>query len=188
MCEGCGIVVGGARCSHRTHGDAVYGGAEDFRADEPVRLVRGLVERVLLDHDSEGVGKVLVQRAGLTVIPESRGELRETVRKLMGDHIDGRGEAREDTSIGVAVNHLTAVPERVLEGLAVVHGGVETHSLAIDGGSPKDVGEKIVRRTAAVVGLVDLDIRTARLVLAEHEFAGQTESVVSGVDVATFPR
>ena len=88
----------------------------------------------------------------------------------------------------MAVDHLTAVPERVLEGLAVVHGGVETHSPAIDGGSPKDIGEKIVRRTAAVVGLVDLDIRTAGLVLAEHEFAGQTESVVSGVDVATFPR
>jgi hypothetical protein len=33
----------------------------------------------------------------------------------------------------------------------------------------------------AVPAVVDLDIRTARLVLAEHEFAGQTEGVVSAL-------
>src|SRR6185436_3625272 len=113
----------------------------------------------------------------------SRGELGDPVRQLMGDHVDGCGEAPEDTAVGVAVNHLTAVPERVLEGLAVVHGGVETHAPAIDGCTPKDVGEKIVRRAAPVVGLGDLDVRTAGLVLAHDEPARQTEGVLSVVDV-----
>ena len=48
--------------------------------------------------------------------------------------------------------------------------------------------EKIVRRAAPVVGLGDLDVRAAGLVLAHGELARQTEGVLSVVDVATFPR
>src|SRR4029079_1126690 len=183
-----GFVVGGARRSERTNGYAIDGGTEDFCADEPVRTVRGLAEPPLLDHGPERVGKMLVERTCLAVIAESRGELRDAVRKLMGDDIDRCGEANEDASIGVTVDHLTTVPERVFEIRSVVHGGIETHSATVDGGTTEDLREKIVRRAAPVVGLVDLDIRAARFVLAHHELSGQTEGVVSGVDVATFPR
>ena len=48
---------------------------------------------------------------GLTVIAEGRGVLRDAVRQLMGNHIEGCSEAREDSSVGVAVNHLPTVPE-----------------------------------------------------------------------------
>jgi hypothetical protein len=148
-------------------------------------LVRGLAEQPLLDHDPERVREMLVQRARLTVIAESRRELRDAVRQLMGNDIDGGREAGEDASIGVAVNHLPAVPERVLEGRAVVHGRVETQPLAVDGRTPKDLREKIVRRTAAAVSLVDFDVRPARLVLAHDELPGKAGGVLSGVDVAS---
>ena len=69
-------------------GGAVNGLRKDAGADEPVGFARGLAEPVLLDHDPERVGDVLIECARLTGVAESRGVLGDTVRQLVTDHIE----------------------------------------------------------------------------------------------------
>ena len=85
---------------------------------------------------------MLIERTRLTGVAEGGGELRHTVRQLVPDHVERSGEAIEDAPVAVAVDHLPAVPQGVLEGRAVVHGRVETHALAVDGWTPKTCAKK----------------------------------------------
>ena len=81
-------------------------------ADQPVCILRSLLLNALLDHDTEDIGDVLVQGAGLAAIDEWTRVLRDTVRHLMAYYVDAAGEIVEEVS-AVSVNHLTdlAIPD-----------------------------------------------------------------------------
>ena len=118
------VVVSGAGRFHGADGDAVHARRQQSLADEPARLRRALFERVLPDQNAEDVGEVLVERARLATVDERRGALRHAVGQLVGDDVDAFGEALEQLSVAVAVNHLPPVPLRVVEVRAVVHARV----------------------------------------------------------------
>lgn len=182
------VVVRGPGKGQRADSLSVEVGTEDFCADEPVRLVRGLAQRVLPDHDAERVGDVLIERTGLTGIAEGGGVLRHAVRQLVADHIHRSGEAVEDAAVAVAVHHLTAVPHGVVEAGAIVNGGVETEAVAVDGAETEDALEEVVRRAAAVEGFVDFDVRTAGVALGHDEGARQLVLLLRVVDTPVLLR
>src|SRR5207237_3713473 len=64
------IVVGGAGLLHGAQRLALHAGREQSGTDQPIRLLRGLAERVLLHQRAEHVGHALVARAGLPLILE----------------------------------------------------------------------------------------------------------------------
>jgi hypothetical protein len=74
----------------------------------------------------------VVQCSRLALVFESGLELGDAVRQLAPDHVEAAREAPEDHSVAVAEHHLPAVPERVVEELAVMNRGVEPHALVVD--------------------------------------------------------
>src|ERR1019366_3999347 len=110
---------------------------------QPVRLWRRDTQNVLLDHDAEGIGDVLVESTALVVILESRRILRDTVRQLVPDNVESGREAVEKLP----------VPHGVVELLAVVDGGDEGHALAVDRVAKEDPGKEIEHGAGAGEGL-----------------------------------
>ena len=55
-----------------------------------------LTEGALLDEDAEDVGDVLVEGAGLVLVVQARGVLRDAVRQLVPDDVEAAGEPQED--------------------------------------------------------------------------------------------
>src|SRR5438067_660541 len=80
-----------------------------------------------------------VARARFVDVDEVRAVLRHAVRELVGDDIERFGEATEHPPVAVAVDHLPAVPLRVVEVRAVVHGRFEREAAAVDGVAAVDL-------------------------------------------------
>ncbi|MOA16882.1 hypothetical protein D3C78_1371150 [compost metagenome] len=59
------IVVGGTGCRHRTQALAVDAFRQQAFANQPVGLIRGLLEVELFDQRTEHVRQRLIQRTGL---------------------------------------------------------------------------------------------------------------------------
>ncbi len=132
---------------------------------------------------------MLVQRAGLVRIGQPGLVLCYSVGQFMADDVERHREAVEQLAVAVAVHHLPAVPECVLEPPAVVHGGVDAQSLAVDGVTLEDASEEVVRLPGAVKGLVDFDVAADdRRLLAQHQLPGKGLLVLRVEDVASFRR
>src|SRR5437660_220548 len=82
--------------------------------EQPVGFICRLVQLPLLDQAAEHVRYRLIERAGLSVVLEVRRRAGDAVRQLVADHVEAAGEAEEDLTVAVAVDHLTPVPERVV--------------------------------------------------------------------------
>ena len=134
-----------------------------------------LAERVLLDERPEDVGEVLVQGARLLAVHEPGRVLRHAVRELVADDLDRprEGAAGEELPAAVAVDHLDAVPERVVEADAVVDRGHELRALAVDAVAVEHLAVERPRVRGAVEGLVDRDVGDRPVVRAADEPARQ---------------
>ena len=59
--------------------------------------------------------------------------LRDAVRELMADHVIALREVDEDRIVAVAIEHLRAVPHRIVEPVAVMDGRHHRHAGIVDG-------------------------------------------------------
>jgi hypothetical protein len=115
--------------------------------------------RVLLHEDAEDIGEMFVQRARLILVDQRGGVLRDAVRQFVADDVERFGEAVEQLSVAVAVDHLLPVPQRVRVVHAVVNRGVERETASVDGAASVNLRVEIVRDPCAVVGLAGSYIR-----------------------------
>ena len=101
--------------------------------------------------------------------------LGDAVGELVADHVERVRERAlvEELAAAVAVDHLRAVPERVVVARAVVDRGDELEAVAVDAVAVIDVAVEVVRRAGAVVGLVDRDVVGRRVALGAGELARQ---------------
>lgn len=115
-------------------GEAALAGepADDVAANQPIRACRILLEPPLAKHGAEAVGQALVETAGLLVVFKLQRVLREAMRQLMADHIHSRSQVDEQLAIAIPVNHLQAVPHRIVVFVAIVHGGHQRHARSVD--------------------------------------------------------
>jgi hypothetical protein len=91
-------------------------GREYRLAHQPVRLVGGLPEAVLLHERAEHVRERLVQCPRLLAVAQAGGEVGDPVRELMGDHgeVAGHAARHEHAAAAVAVDHLCPGPGGVV--------------------------------------------------------------------------
>ncbi len=179
------VVEGGSRLKHGSQGAPLHERGEESLADEPAGLVAALAERILLDERAEDVGDRLGERSALALVLEPRRVLCDPVRELVADHGQRAREALEDLPVAIAEDHATAVPEGVVIAIAVVHDGVESHVVAVDGCAPEGVKEHPVRVSEAVVRLVDGGISARRVAFLPHDAARQRRGALGVVDGAT---
>ncbi|MEY9488681.1 hypothetical protein RKD26_004475 [Streptomyces calvus] len=152
-------------------------GASRPRADQPVGLRRRLAQRVLLDQRAEDVRHGLVERAGLAEVRQVRGVLRDAVRELVADDVDGDGEVEEDLAVPVAEDHLLAVPEGVVVLPVVVHRRDHRQAVAVDGVARVRLEEQLERGAQTGVGAVDGGVPAGRVALAADLLARQVGAV-----------
>jgi len=96
------VVGGGARARHVAERAAAEVGPRELGADEPVGLVGGLAELVLLDEHAEDVAEALVERAGLAPVLETALELGHAVEELVPDDVERARETQEQRAVTVA--------------------------------------------------------------------------------------
>ena len=149
------IGIGGARVGHVAQSPPLEIRPENAGADQPVGLIRGLVQGPLLYERAEHIRHGFVQRAGLILIAELGRKLRDAVRQLMGDDFDRAGEIAENLSVAIAVDHLLAVPKGIVVILAIMNGGQQCAAVAVDGFTSKNLIEELPRGACIVECLVD---------------------------------
>ena len=115
MCAGCGSLpstgsVRRARRLHRAQRLAVDRRREQPFADQPVCLLRCLLQDALLDERPEHVRHRLVERAGLEHVDEPCLVLGHAVGELVTDDVQRDREAVEHLAVAVAEHHLLACP------------------------------------------------------------------------------
>ena len=103
-------------------------GAEDTRADQPVRLCNSLLAPPLMKYRAEHVQDTHVESAGLVGVVQARGELGDTVGQLVADDVIRFGEVSEDLTVAVPVGHLGAIPEGVVVAHTVVNRRHQCHA------------------------------------------------------------
>ena len=165
----------------------MYTRRQQALADQPIGLRGCLPKRALFDERAEYVGDGFVQRAGLILVDEVGGVLRHAVRQLMTNDVDRDGETSEQLQrfIAIAVDHLLAVPERVVVVVLVVNGGIQAQSTPIHRVTRVDIVIEVVSRARAIIGFVHRDVGAGWVTLATHFAARQGGAVRSVVDDAT---
>lgn len=124
----------------------------------------------------------------MAVIIEVAGVLRDAVRQLVGDDIEGAGKADEDDAVAVAEDHLGAVPEGVVVVLTVVNVALQFHAVVVDGIAMEDLLIKVPGRPEVVVRLVDGLVGGRRAALGAGDLAGRRPGMASIVDGTAFLR
>ena len=107
--------------------------AHNVAADQPVGAARILVCLPLPEHRAEAVGHAFIEAAGIVGIIELQAVLRDAVRELMADHVIALREVDEDRIVAVAIDHLRAVPHRIVEPVAVMDRRHHRHAGIVDG-------------------------------------------------------
>ena len=97
--------------------------------------------------------------------------------ELVGDHVEALGEALEELPVAIPVDHLAAVPERVVVADPVVNRGHEGHAAIVDGVAAVGIVVEVPGGARAVVGLVDRHVLDGPLALAAHERSGELRAV-----------
>src|SRR5688500_20346270 len=85
-------------------------------------------------------------------------------------------------SVAVAVDHLPAVPVRVVEALTEVHGRLETQPAIVERTAIVIAAEVVIRASGELVRLVDRDIARAPAALGAHGAARQIATVLRVID------
>ena len=178
------VVVRGARVDHAAQRDAVDGGLPDAVADEPVALSGRQTLHAHLDHLTEHVGHVLVQRAGLAVVLEVRNELGHAVRDLVAANVEQHEGRERAAQARTTVGHLGAVPERVLVATAVVDRGDELHAVGIDAVAAVHFTIEFANRAGEVEREIDFLVAGRRIELEARLVAGMGLSRLGVVDLA----
>ena len=152
----------------------------DVLADQPIRRGRSLPGLPLAEHRPKAIRQAFVEAAGLVLIAQLQGVLGDTMGQLVANHIIAAGEIDEDVAVAIAVDHLAAVPERVIVIGAVVHRRQQRHARAIDRIAPE--GCRVERRDLPGGGerLLDRCIRRGSGV--GNRQAGQRLAVVQVID------
>ncbi|VVN43432.1 hypothetical protein PS682_05665 [Pseudomonas fluorescens] len=171
-----------ARGFHRAQGTAFDLLGEQPLADQPIGVLRALLQRVLLDQRTEYVRQRFVQRPGLVEVHQLGLVLGDTMGQLMPDHVKGHREAVEQLRVSIAKHHLGRVPEGIVVVLAKMHGRVQCHAGVVDGVAIKDLVKKIERGAQAVIGLVHCGITAGGLPFATDQRAWQAIGAVGAVD------
>jgi hypothetical protein len=153
-------------------------------ADQPVRLVGGLAEAVLLHEGPEHVRERLVQRPRLLAVAQIGGEVGDPVRELVGDYgaVARHAAGEEHAAAALAVDHLGAGPGGVVVLDPVVHRGDDLEPGAVDAVAVEDVPEDLVGLLRAHVRLVHRRVVRLGIALAANALAGAVE-VAAVVDV-----
>src|SRR6516162_9382936 len=95
--------------------------SHDPGANQPAFvLARRRLHDPLIECSTETVADALVQSTRLTFITQPARVLGNAVSKLVANHVRRLPKVDEDVLVAVAVDHLLAVPERVLEIPAIV--------------------------------------------------------------------
>ena len=89
--------------------------------------------------------------------------LGHAVREFMPDDVHGQREAIEEVSVAIAIDHLLAIPEGIVVGSLIVHGGIQRHAVAVQRVAFVHAPEEVVRQTGAIVGLIDGGIGAGRI-------------------------
>src|SRR5436305_941658 len=76
-------------------------GADDVRADQPVRLSDILLEHALLDLDPEDIRDGLVERARLARVVEVGLVLSDAMSQFVPDDVDPSSRLRENAAVAV---------------------------------------------------------------------------------------
>lgn len=170
------VVVGRAGVEHVAERPALHRRTEETLADEPVVVLRLHVVREHVDQAAADVGTRLVAGAGLVLIFQARGELGAAVEDLVADDV-ADDEGHEDLAVTVAVGHLLAVPERVRELEAVVHGADEVEAGVVDALDAEDLDEEVADVAVVGVGVVHRSVGGGRILVAANELAGEAALV-----------
>ena len=76
----------------------------------------------------------------------------------MPDDVKRTGEATEDDTIAIAVSHLLAVPEGVVEVAPRVHGREQAHAIIVQRVAVEEFLVEVIRVSGEVVRLVYGDV------------------------------
>ncbi len=178
------IVVRRPGSFHRAHGHPVDARRQQSGADQPVGDLHGRTVSVLLDHDPEHIGEVFVERPALAAVLQARLVLGDAVRELVTDHVHGHREAVEELPVAVAVDHLTAIPECVVELHSVMDARIELRPPVVDRVAQKDLGEEPPGGFGAVEGLHRRLVGRLQIAaVLQDQLPWQTAFVAGVVDV-----
>ena len=76
------------------------------------------------------------------------------MRQFVADNVHRNGESIEELPVAIAIDHLFTVPEGVVEVLAIMHRGIQSHAAIIDRVSLELLPVEIIGHARAVVSLV----------------------------------
>ena len=179
-----GVVVRRSGLHHRAQRAGVDPGQEQSLPDQPVRLVRRLGPEELLGHGREYVADALVQRAGLVLIDQPRGELGDPVGELVSHHVRRLGEPVEHHAVAVAEHQLSPVPEGVVIVDPIVDSNHQRGAVSVHRAPPELIGEHVQHLARGVVRLVHRGVADGRIAHRTGDGARQRLGVGGGVDDA----
>src|SRR5258706_94328 len=104
---------------------------------------------------------------------------------LVADHGDVAGETGEYLSVTVAKDHLLAVPHGIVETVAVMNRGDESHPFAVDRVAEEDVLEEAGHGAGAGERFVHLDVLALSAGLVHHKNTGEVAKVLGVVHAAS---
>src|SRR5262249_1951831 len=128
----------------------------------------------------------LVEGTRLPVVFEARLVLGDAVRQLVADDIDTRGEIAKDDAVSIAVHHLAAVPERVVESNAEMDGRIEPEAAVVNGRTAVNRLVEAERVAGAVERALDDFVAARRVSFLTNERTGQSGRMVRVVNGAPF--
>jgi hypothetical protein len=171
-----------AGVEHVAEGNTLDVGHEAGLADEPVGLLGCFALGLLLHHDAEDVGEVLVERAGLAFVDEMAVKFGDAVLKwvsylstdsllvsggyygdLMPNDIQRLRKPAQDLVVSIPVNHLPNGPRpvgisRISVLLAIMHRANDLHVLPIDRRVSEEFPEELKNVEGVILCLVNSDV------------------------------
>lgn len=112
--------------------------------DQPALiLARWRLHDPLIEDSTKAVADALVQRARLAFITQPALVLSDAVSELVSNHVGRLPKVDKDVLVAIAMDHLLAVPERVLVIPAVIQAGRQVHAAVVDRVSPENGPVKV---------------------------------------------
>ena len=99
------IIVGSSRRLHVAQSNTLDVRKQASFTDQPVCVGGVLVLNLLLDHDAEDIGDVLVQSPGLSLVVQGACVFRDGMSHLVANDIDALGEVVEEV-VAISEDHL----------------------------------------------------------------------------------
>src|SRR5262249_45326260 len=100
--------------------------------------------------------------------------------QFMADYISADGEAIEELTVAVTIDHLQSIPEGVVVLVVIVDRRLEQQAVVVHGVSVINVEGKIVSVSAVFVSRVDGDILSVRVAFVTY-FVTREVNAVAGV-------